>query len=102
MEEVLNRKEDPHEPRECVQTGGSRRERDAPRIHERSSFGQIIPADYESECLRSQLSAVSATTRQPLSIVSEWPRPGISMRSVTAGDLRYCWRVALVITGGTV
>ena len=35
-------------------------------------------------------SAVSATSRQPLSIVSEWPRFGIFLISVTA-ELRLCF-----------
>ena len=43
-------------------------------------------------CL-SQSSAACATSRQPWSIVSEWPRSWNSMRSVMAGDLWYCLRV---------
>ena len=35
-------------------------------------------------------SAVSATSRQPPSIVSEWPRFGIFLISVTA-ELRFCF-----------
>jgi hypothetical protein len=37
-------------------------------------------------CL-SQSSAACAISRQPWSIVSEWPRSGNSMKSVMAGDL---------------
>src|SRR6266699_1311744 len=37
-----------------------------------------------SLCAFSQVSAVSATPRQPLSMVSEWPRPASRRRSVTA------------------
>ena len=42
---------------------------------------------YVNRC--TNLSAVSATSRQPLSIVSEWPRFGTLVISVTAG-LRRC------------
>ena len=37
-----------------------------------------------------QASTESATSRQPWSIVSEWPRSWNSLISVTAEDLRYC------------
>ena len=45
---------------------------------------------------------MSATSRQPLSIVSAWPRPGISTISVT--PLLRFWRLkdALAIAHGTV
>jgi hypothetical protein len=36
----------------------------------------------------SPASAVSATSRQPLSIVSEWPRPSISTMSVGLNQTR--------------
>ena len=39
-------------------------------------------------CPPSQPSTVSATSRHPLSIVSEWPRSANVRRSVMAGDLR--------------
>jgi hypothetical protein len=35
-------------------------------------------------------SAVSQTSRLPLSIVSEWPQPGISGYSVKPGLSLYC------------
>src|SRR5215216_1526241 len=44
----------------------------------------------------------SASSRHPLSMVSECPRPGNSLSSVTAGDLRYALSVLLTNTGGTV
>src|SRR6266852_3132771 len=47
--------------------------------------------------LLTKLSAVSATSRQPWSIVREWPRFGIFTISVTPG-LRLC-RPTLVIAG---
>ena len=50
----------------------------------------------------SQASAASATSRQPLSIVSEWPRSGNSRKSVTAGECRYCLTVARLTASGTV
>jgi len=40
--------------------------------------------------LLTKLSAVSQTSRQPLSIVSEWPRFGIFTISVTP-SLRFCF-----------
>ena len=43
-------------------------------------------ADQTDRCL-SQSSAACATSRQPWSIVSEWPRSGNSTKSVMAGDL---------------
>jgi hypothetical protein len=43
-------------------------------------------ADYSDRRL-SQSSAACATSRQPWSMVSEWPRSGNSMKSVMAGDL---------------
>src|SRR4029079_267416 len=47
-------------------------------------------------------SAVSATSRQPLSIVSECPLPGVSTISVAA-PLRFCFlKLALAIDHGTV
>src|SRR5438874_735440 len=55
-----------------------------------------------SEWRFSQPSAKSATSRQPPSIVSECPRSWNSLKSVTAGDFRYCFRVDLVMAGGTV
>ncbi len=46
---------------------------------------------------------MSATSRQPESIVSAWPRPLISMISVTASLLCSCFlKDALVIAHGTV
>src|SRR5258706_4040947 len=44
----------------------------------------------------------SASSFQPLSIVSEWPRPANDFSSVTAGDLLYTLSVLLTSTGGTV
>src|SRR6267378_2796506 len=43
-----------------------------------------------------------ASSRHPLSMVSECPRPGNSLSSVTAGDCRYALSVLFTITGGTV
>ena len=51
---------------------------------------------------RSQSSAVVATSGHPLSMVSEWPRSGKSMMSVTASECRYCASVARTTLSGTV
>ena len=51
------------------------------RAHYRQSARQWRQTD---RCL-SQSSAACATSRQPWSIVSEWPRSGNSMKSVMAG-----------------
>ena len=45
--------------------------------------------------------AFSATSRQPWSIVSEWPRLGISTCSVTPGLWLCFLKAALLIAGGT-
>jgi len=50
----------------------------------------------------SQFSTSSAISRQPWSMVSEWPRSLNSRRSVIAGDLWYSLRVDRVIAAGTV
>ena len=50
----------------------------------------------------TKASAVSATSRQPLSIISECPRPGISMYSVTPSFFSCFLYDALAIAGGTV
>ena len=60
-----------------------------------------VPAGYLRRWL-SQLSASSAISRQPWSMVSEWPRSLNSRRSVMAGDLWYSLRVDRVIAAGTV
>src|SRR2546425_10193212 len=44
----------------------------------------------------------SASSRQPLSMVSECPRPGNSLNSVTAGELRYALSALFTSSGGTV
>jgi hypothetical protein len=38
-----------------------------------------------------KVSAVSATSCHPSSMVSEWPRPGISANSVTPAFFDWCW-----------
>jgi hypothetical protein len=44
----------------------------------------MMCASYLAGVNRStKASAVSATSRQPLSMVRAWPRPGISVNSVT-------------------
>ena len=48
----------------------------------------------QRSCLSSQMSAASATSRHPASMVSEWARSGNSRRSVTASEWRYCFKVA--------
>jgi hypothetical protein len=50
----------------------------------------------------SHSSVASATSRQPLSKVSEWPRPSNFLSSVTAVESRYCFSVDRVTTSGTV
>ena len=45
---------------------------------------------------------MSATSRQPLSSASEWPRSGNSSSSVTAGDLEYSLCVVRLTEAGTV
>jgi hypothetical protein len=79
-----------------------RRGRAAEWLHEsrvRSTVGTdpVTEGDHERDLpvptvyvnRRTNFSAVSATSRQPLSMVSEWPRLGILAISVTAG-LRRC------------
>src|SRR6266542_1945255 len=56
-----------------------------PRARSRASAEAVAPPPLYRECCWSQASTASATSRQPLSIVSEWPRSGNSSRSVTAG-----------------
>jgi hypothetical protein len=51
---------------------------------------------------RTNASARSATSRQPLSIVRAWPRLGTSKISVTPGLCCCCLNEALVIAQGTV
>ncbi len=51
---------------------------------------------------RMNFSAVSATSRQPLSMVSAWPRFGISVISVTLVFFCCCLNEALAIDQGTV
>src|SRR5712691_3094004 len=50
----------------------------------------------------SQARLYSASSRQPLSMVSECPRPGNSLNSVTAGECRYALSALFTSTGGTV
>src|SRR5258706_9489831 len=50
----------------------------------------------------SQARQYSASSRQPLSMVREWPRPANSLISVTAGEFRYALSVLLTSSGGTV
>ena len=50
----------------------------------------------------NQVKLASATSRHPLSMVSEWPRSGNCRRSVTACDLPYSRTVALEMAAGTV
>src|SRR5258706_3075004 len=51
---------------------------------------------------RTKARAASATSRQPLSMTSAWPRPDILAISVTAW-LCFCrWYEALAIAQGTV
>ena len=52
--------------------------------------------------LLTNSSAVSATSRQPLSMVSAWPRPGISLISVTPSLSFCCLNDALAIDHGIV
>ena len=52
--------------------------------------GRVCPGSAgagQSDRWLSQSSAACATSRQPWSIVSEWPRSGNSRKSVMAGDL---------------
>jgi hypothetical protein len=51
---------------------------------------------------RSQVIAVSATSRHPWSMVSECARSGNSVISVIASEWRYCRSVAFVTDSGTV
>src|SRR3954452_12751547 len=53
-------------------------------------------------CEATHASATSATSRQPLSMVSEWPRSGNSCRSVTAAECRYLLHSAWVTEAGIV
>ena len=48
------------------------------------------------------MRTASAISFQPLSMVSECPRPWNCLSSVTAEESRYCLRVDLVTTSGTV
>src|SRR4051794_6414785 len=58
-------------------------------------------ARYRTQRL-TKASEMSQTSRQPLSMVSPWPRLGIVTVSVTPG-LRDCFsKIALVMAGGTV
>ena len=62
----------------------------APRCSLRASSPATSGADGLSEP-RMKVRAVSATSCHPSSMVSAWPRPGISVNSVTPGF--FCWRV---------
>ena len=77
-------------PRPAVPASGAGRQAARPR-----------PWRQTDRCL-SQSRAACATSRQPWSIVSEWPRSWNSMRSVMAGDLWYCLRVDVEMDAGTV
>src|SRR5438093_11947527 len=63
---------------------------------------RALPSPDYNPLACSQARLYSASSRHPLSMVSEWPRPANSLSSVTAGDLRYALSVLLTSTGGTV
>src|SRR5262245_56050443 len=67
----------------------------------RPSAGRVrLDDDYVNR--RTKASASSATWRQPWSIVSEWPRPGIFTISVTPSFSLSCLYEALAMDHGTV
>src|SRR5712691_7636034 len=76
--------------------GCSRRLEVARRQIDRKIRGDQRPFDL------SQPRLYSASSRQPLSMVSECPRPGNSLNSVTAGELRYALSALFTSSGGTV
>jgi hypothetical protein len=56
----------------------------------RSEWDEVYARQARSS-LRSRIDrAVWATPRQPLSMIKEWPRPGISVISVGAFDRFWC------------
>jgi hypothetical protein len=65
--------------------------------------GQPVAVTQLHVNLLTNSRAVAATSRQPLSIVSAWPRPLISTISVTAPLFFFCYlKEAFAIAQGTV
>src|SRR3989442_12742479 len=69
-------------------------------LHWPRQFRRVPDASY-IPLLLSQLSDAFATSFQPLSTVSESPRSGNTLYSVTLGALRYSLKVARDTTSGT-
>src|SRR6478752_533913 len=105
-------------PRQFVEGDGGGVNRDQHLTHRRLPHRGLLDFQYfraaasvRTQCghlahqkpfAANQFSATSATSRQPLSIVSEWPRPGNSWNSVSEAPLAYIPKTSLVTFNGTV